>query len=102
MMRMRSMSEQRILSPAKVVAFVVAFGVLLVAGCGSTGSAATPTGSAAAGLGTIEEGKLKVAIEPYMPYTDMKSGKMIGLDAEILQAAAAALGLRIETQMTDF
>jgi len=96
------MGKQRILSPATVMAFVMAFAALLVAGCGSTGSAATATGSAAAGLGTIEAGKLKVAIEPYMPYTDIKDGKMVGLDAEILQAAAAALGLQIETQVTDF
>jgi polar amino acid transport system substrate-binding protein len=86
----------------RLLAAGAAVGAVLLAGCGSTGSAATPAGSAAAGLGTIEEGELKVSIEPYMPYTDVKGGQMVGLDAEILQAAAAALGLRIEHQMTDF
>jgi ABC-type amino acid transport substrate-binding protein len=37
-----------------------------------------------------------------MPYTDVKNGKMVGLDAEILQEAAGNLGLRIEHHMTDF
>ncbi|MFF5289716.1 substrate-binding periplasmic protein [Paractinoplanes globisporus] len=96
------MSERRMISPAKALAVVMAAGVLLAAGCSSTETTATANGSAAAGLGTIEKGKLKVAIEPYMPYTDIKNGTMVGLDAEILQAAAGALGLRIETQMTDF
>jgi polar amino acid transport system substrate-binding protein len=96
------MGEQRILSPARAIAAALAFGVLFVAGCGATGTAAKPAGSAAAGLGTIDAGKLKVAIEPYMPYTDMKDGRMVGLDAEILQAAAANLGLTIEPEMTDF
>jgi polar amino acid transport system substrate-binding protein len=91
------MNERRI----GLLAAVMAIGTLLVAGCSST-EAAAPASSAAAGLGTIEKGKLKVAIEPYMPYTDLKNGKLVGLDAEILQAAAGALGLQIETQMTDF
>jgi polar amino acid transport system substrate-binding protein len=93
------MGAKWMFSRAKAIAVVM---VLLAAGCGSADSAATPSSSAAAGLGTIEKGTLRVAIEPYMPYTDIKDGKMVGLDAEILQAAAAALGLRIETQMTDF
>ena len=98
------MMERRIFSPAKAVAAAMAFGIFLVAGCGSTETAASPAGSAGAGndLGTIDKGKLKVAIEPYMPYTDIKGGKMVGLDAEILQAAAANLGLEIVPQMTDF
>ena len=96
------MSDRGLLSPAKALAVVLAAGALVIAGCGSAEPAAAPAGSAAAGLGTIAEGKLKVAIEPYMPYTDIKDGKMVGLDAEILQAAAAALGLKIETEMTDF
>ncbi len=37
-----------------------------------------------------------------MPYTDVKDGKIVGLDAEILQEAAANLGLKIEFNMTDF
>jgi len=96
------MGKQRRLFATNAVAVIVAVGVLLVAGCSSATTAAGPVSSAAAGLDTIEKGKLKVAIEPYMPYTDMKDGKMVGLDAEILQAAAANLGLQIEPAMTDF
>jgi len=76
-------------------------GVTLLAGCGDNEPTAS-AGSAAAGLDTIDKGVIKVAIEPYMPYTDVKNGKMVGLDAEILQEAAANLGLRIEHNMTDF
>jgi len=86
------MRTYRTLSLALVV-------VALAAGCGSKEPAA---GSAAAGLDTIDKGVVKVAIEPYMPYTDVKNGKMVGLDAEILQEAAGNLGLKIEHNMTDF
>jgi polar amino acid transport system substrate-binding protein len=76
---------------------------VLLAGCGNTNSpGSSPSGSAAADLDTIDKGVIKVAIEPYMPYTDVKNGKMVGLDAEILQEAAANLGLRVSYNMTDF
>src|SRR5947207_1465012 len=84
-----------------MVALAVA-GALALTGCG--GSASTPptvSGSATA-LDTIDKGVIKVAIEPYMPYTDVKGGKLVGLDAEILQEAAANLGLRVEHNVTDF
>jgi ABC-type amino acid transport substrate-binding protein len=71
-----------------------------LAGCGGD-EPSTATG-AAAGLDTIQQGVIKVAIEPYMPYTDVQNGRMVGLDAEILQEAAANLGLRVEHSMTDF
>ncbi|HKT01046.1 MAG TPA: transporter substrate-binding domain-containing protein [Rugosimonospora sp.] len=76
----------------------------LLAGCGQAKTAASPAAvsSAAAGLDTIEKGVVKVAIEPYMPYTDVKDGKLVGLDAEILQTAAANLGLTVEFNVTDF
>jgi polar amino acid transport system substrate-binding protein len=65
--------------------------------CGSSKGAAHKDG-----LDTISAGTIKVAIEPYMPYTAMKDGKMVGLDAEILQAVATKLNLKIEPQVTDF
>ena len=75
----------------------------LLAGCGNTNSPGSPpAGSPTADLDTIDKGVIKVAIEPYMPYTDVRNGKMVGLDAEILQEAAADLGLRVEYNMTDF
>ena len=92
------MGSQRRLSGAVLL---MAGTVLLAAACGGKGAAA-PAGSAAAGLDTIDKGVIKVAIEPYMPYTDVKAGKMVGLDAEILEEAAGNLGLRIEHSMTDF
>jgi ABC-type amino acid transport substrate-binding protein len=82
---------------------VLAVVAVLLAGCADkTSSGSSPTGGAAADLDTIDKGVIKVAIEPYMPYTDVKDGKMVGLDAEILQEAAANLGLRVEHNVTDF
>jgi polar amino acid transport system substrate-binding protein len=82
---------------------VLAVVAVLLAGCADKNSSgSSPTGGAAADLDTIDKGVIKVAIEPYMPYTDVKDGKMVGLDAEILQEAAANLGLRVEHNMTDF
>jgi polar amino acid transport system substrate-binding protein len=86
--------------PVGIAALVVVAAIALT-GCGSA-AAKAPVGSVAAGLDTIDKGVVKVAIEPYMPYTDVKDGKMVGLDAEILQEAASHLGLRIEQNVTDF
>jgi polar amino acid transport system substrate-binding protein len=84
-----------------VAMFAVA--AVLLAGCANKNSpGSSPAGSAAADLDTIDKGVIKVAIEPYMPYTDVKNGKMVGLDAEILQEAAANLGMRVEHNVTDF
>jgi ABC-type amino acid transport substrate-binding protein len=59
--------------------------------------------SAASGsLDTIKPGTIKVAIEPYAPYTSIQSGKDVGLDADILQAAADKLGLKVVNDVTDF
>jgi ABC-type amino acid transport substrate-binding protein len=85
----------------RVVAFGLA-GAVLLAACTKTAASPSAAGSAAAGLDTIDKGVIKVAIEPYMPYTDVKGGKLVGLDAEILQEAAANLGLKVEFNVTDF
>ncbi|WP_146359814.1 substrate-binding periplasmic protein [Arthrobacter yangruifuii] len=70
---------------------------LTLTGCAENAGAASEDG-----LDTITAGKLTVAIQPYMPYTAMKDGQMVGLDAEILQAAAEKLDLTVEPQVTDF
>ena len=80
---------------------VVAVLVLLVAGCGSDdgGSAG---GGAATGLDTIEEGKLKVAVQSYAPYTTVRGIRIEGLDGDIIHAVADKLGLEVQPQLTDF
>ena len=77
-------------------------GAVLLAGCAKTTTSPAAVSSEAAGLDTIEKGVIKVAVEPYMPYTDVQGGKLVGLDAEILQEAAANLGLKVEFNVTDF
>jgi ABC-type amino acid transport substrate-binding protein len=73
---------------------------LLVAGCGSDEGA--PAGGGGAGLDTIEEGKLKVAVQSYAPYTTVRGNRIEGLDGDILHAVADRLGLEIQPQLTDF
>jgi ABC-type amino acid transport substrate-binding protein len=74
---------------------------LALAACSSSSS--TPkAGSAASALGTLKAGVIKVAIEPYAPYTSMQGSKMVGLDADILNAAADKLGVKVEPVVTDF
>jgi polar amino acid transport system substrate-binding protein len=74
--------------------------VLLVAGCGSDDGAAT--GGGGAGLDTIEEGKLKVAVQSYAPYTSLRGNRIEGLDGDIIHAVADKLGLEVQPQLTDF
>lgn len=97
------MKPRRIAWQAGRLTAFLTVGAVLLAGCAKT-TTTTPVAvsSAAAGLDTIEKGVIKVAVEPYMPYTDVKGGKLVGLDAEILQEAAANLGLRVEFNVTDF
>jgi polar amino acid transport system substrate-binding protein len=77
---------------------VAALAAMLTGGCGSDGA----SGGAADKYDTITPGVIKVATQPYMPYTAVKDGKLVGLDSEILQAAAKKLGLKVENQLTDF
>lgn len=83
------------------VALLAGAGLLVLAACGSDAKGAGGAGDAAT-LDTLKPGVLKVAIEPYAPYTSMVGGKDTGLDADILAAAAENLGLEIENQVTDF
>ncbi|MDH6625634.1 ABC-type amino acid transport substrate-binding protein [Streptomyces sp. LBL] len=74
-----------------------------VAACGSGGDDAPKNVSAkAASLGTLTPGVLKVAVEPYAPYTSVQGGKIVGLDGDILASVAKKLGLQIKPQVTDF
>jgi ABC-type amino acid transport substrate-binding protein len=66
------------------------------------GGSKAPVSDAAAALGTLEPGVLKVAIQPYAPYTSMVGDKISGLDADILNAVAGKLGLKVKPELTDF
>jgi ABC-type amino acid transport substrate-binding protein len=87
-------SIQRATWALAVLGVTVALG-----GCGSGGGGAAGGGS---GLGTLEQGKLKVAVESYMPYTAVQGGKIVGLDGDIINAVAQRLGLQVQPQLTDF
>jgi ABC-type amino acid transport substrate-binding protein len=88
----------------RVKVFALAALVVLVAACGSDsggGKATAGTGNAAR-LDTLEQGKLKVAVASYMPYTAVRGGKIVGLDGEIITKIADRLGLEVQPQLTDF
>ncbi|WP_225988250.1 substrate-binding periplasmic protein [Streptomyces lincolnensis] len=74
-----------------------------VAACGSDDEEAPKNVSArTAALGTLTPGVIKVAVQPYAPYTSVQDGKIVGLDGDILAAVSKKLGLRIEPEVTDF
>ncbi|MEW2394947.1 transporter substrate-binding domain-containing protein [Streptomyces sp. NPDC046862] len=77
--------------------------VSTLAACGSDGDDAPANVSAkTASLGTLEPGVIKVAVQPYAPYTSVKDDKIVGLDGDILAYVAKKLDLRIKPQVTDF
>jgi ABC-type amino acid transport substrate-binding protein len=76
-----------------------ALAVLVLAGCGSGDGGG---GGAATGLDTIEQGKLKVAVQSYAPYTTVRGNRIEGLDGDIIHAVADKLGLEVQPQLTDF
>ena len=76
-------------------------GVVALLGVG-IGLLATVQTARAEDLETLKPGVLQVTIEPYMPYTAMKDGKLVGLDSDILAAVADKLGLTMEVSVTDF
>jgi polar amino acid transport system substrate-binding protein len=83
---------------ARWVAGALAAGLLALSGCsGDSGG-----GAAAQELETIEPGVLKVAIQPYAPYTSSKAGKLSGLDSDVLNAVAKKLDLTVQPEVTDF
>ncbi|MDQ1043207.1 ABC-type amino acid transport substrate-binding protein [Streptomyces sp. V4I2] len=74
-----------------------------VAACGSDSEETPKNVSAkAAALGTLTPGVIKVAVQPYAPYTSVQGDKIVGLDGDILAYAAKKLGLEIKPQVTDF
>jgi len=75
---------------------------MAVTGLSACGSDDAPASGAAKNLDTIKPGVIKVAVQPYAPYTSMAGGKIEGLDADILNAAADKLGLKVEPVVTDF
>jgi ABC-type amino acid transport substrate-binding protein len=89
---------------SRALSALIAIPLVIVAAtaCSSSKAKAKPAAAAVAGLGTITPGVIKVAIEPYAPYTSMQGSKMVGLDADILTAAAAKLGLTVKPVVTDF
>jgi ABC-type amino acid transport substrate-binding protein len=84
----------------ELVGAVLAALLLAGAGCGSDDGGSSAKGSAQ--LDTIEQGKLKVAVQSYMPYTALRGGKIEGLDGEIITAVGDKLGLEVQPQLTDF
>jgi ABC-type amino acid transport substrate-binding protein len=92
-----------------VACVVVAALASVLAACGSKSSsegtstiASSNSASVAKKLDTLQPGVLKVAIEPYAPYTSMSGGKQVGLEADMLNAVAQKLGLKVQTTVTDF
>lgn len=74
-----------------------------VAACGSGGDDAPKNVSAkTAALGTLTPGVIKVAVQPYAPYTSVQGGRVVGLDGDILAYVARKLGLKVEPEVTDF
>jgi ABC-type amino acid transport substrate-binding protein len=79
---------------------VLLAGLVAAAGCGSSDSGSAS--GTAQKLDTIKPGVLRVAIESYMPYTALRGQQLVGLDSDIINAAAKNLGLKVQTQLTDF
>src|SRR6266508_4582206 len=77
----------------------LATGLLVLTACSSDDATVSET---AARLDTIKPGVLKVAIQPYAPYTALVGNKLTGLDSDIINAVADKLGLKVEAQVTDF
>ncbi|RPF31228.1 ABC transporter substrate-binding protein [Streptomyces sp. TLI_185] len=74
-----------------------------VAACSSDGDDSPKNVSAkTAALGTLTPGVIKVAVQPYAPYTSVQGGKIVGLDGDILAYVAKKLGLQVRPQVTDF
>ena len=80
-------------------AAALCIGLAGLTACGSDDGGGS---GSAAKLDTIDEGKLKVAVQSYMPYTAVKGGKLVGLDGEIIEAVAKKLDLEVQPQLTDF
>ncbi|MCX5262160.1 transporter substrate-binding domain-containing protein [Streptomyces canus] len=77
--------------------------LLGTAACGSDDDDGPKNVSAkTAALGTLTPGVIKVAVQPYAPYTSVQGDKIVGLDGDILNHVAKKLGLEVKPQVTDF
>ncbi len=85
-----------------LIAPLLAAVALVTGSLTACGGSDEPVSDAAAALGTLEPGVLKVAIQPYAPYTSLVGDKMAGLDVDILNAVAGKLGLKVKPELTDF
>ena len=76
----------------------IAGAMIALAGCGgaSTKSDSSPE------YKTITPGTLTVGIQAYMPYTGIGSGKLVGLDGDIMNRIAAKLDLKVKPVQSDF
>jgi polar amino acid transport system substrate-binding protein len=74
----------------------------LMAVTACSGEEAASVSGTAAQLDTINPGVLKVAVQPYAPYTSVVGDKLTGLDSDVLNAVAEKLGLKVEPEVTDF
>ena len=63
---------------------------------------ALTTGAHAQGVKTVKPGVLTVAIDNDMPYCKEESGKIIGVDGEIITAIATKLGLKVEPAVMEW
>jgi ABC-type amino acid transport substrate-binding protein len=88
---------------AEMLESLLAKGGIALAGLGiGLFGIAIPIAADAADLELLKPGTLVVTVEPYMPYTALKDGKLVGLDSDILSAVADKLGLKMEVNVTDF
>ena len=90
------------LTPLRIVAALVTFLCAAALASVSGPAAGASSGGPATGLDTLKPGVLKVAIEPYAPYTSFEHGKQVGLEADMVYAVAAKLHLKVQTVVTDF
>jgi polar amino acid transport system substrate-binding protein len=88
--------HSRSTAPRSAVALLLAGSLLLLAACSDKA-----TGKAKS-LDTLQPGVVSVAVEPYAPYTSVVNGQLTGLDADILEAAAKNLDLKVVPHVTDF
>ena len=102
MFRILSTARGRTAPRGGLALCALAAGALAVSACSSSGGATKPVSATSASLDTIKPGVIKVAVEAYAPYTSEADGKITGLDADILNAAAAKLGLTVQPVVTDF
>ncbi len=87
---------------AETVKNVVKLGRIMTIALSIALPATTPLAASAADLELLKPNTLVVTVQPYMPYTAMKDGKLVGLDSDILAAVADKLGLKMEVNVTDF